>query len=292
MNFPALPRLYYFYRTSLRKSVSLTAKELLISQPALSIQISALEKDLGCQLFWRQSKRSLILTKEGEILFETCREIFEKLEATVTRIQEGRVRGDLVLSVSQSFGSYVLLPLLKKFHREFPLIKTQVYLTDQVVDLKVDRTDIAIRWGKPEEAHLVALPLMDVDIKAAASKDYLKRNPKIKSPKDLARHAIISRGDAALSWPVWIETLPKESRPELRDDLVIDSFVAQLEAVISGMGIALLPQYLIDHANKRRTAIVSLPLPKVTFPIYLCYVKTAFTPEKIRCFSRFLRENL
>ena len=292
MNLPSLPRLYYFYRTALRKSISLTAKELFISQPALSIQIRELEKDLGCQLFWRQSKRSLILTGEGETLLETCRGVFDKLESTMTQLQQGKVQGDLILNVSQSFGSYVLLPLLKKFQQEYPLIKTQIYLTDDVVDLKLDRTDIAIRWGKPDDESLVAVRLMDVSICVVSSKDYLQRSAKIKTPMDLSDHAIISRGGVGMGWVPWLDTLPKGSRPQLRDHLIIDSFVAQLEAVRSGMGVALLPDYLIDYANKQKSSVVVLPLPKITFPIYLCYLKTDFLPAKIQCFSKFLRENL
>lgn len=150
MNLAALPRYYYFYRTALKKSISLTAKELRISQPALSIQIRELERDLACQLFWRRSKRKLILTKEGEILLEACQSIFEKLESTITQIQQGQTKGHLTISVSQSFGSYVLLPLIKKFHRAYPPITTQIYLTDEVIDLRARKIDIAIRWGQPK----------------------------------------------------------------------------------------------------------------------------------------------
>ncbi|GEM_PF-7058989 len=292
MNQVALPRLYYFYRTALKKSITLAAKELFISQPALSIQIQALEKDLSCQLFWRQSKKSLILTREGEVLLETCKGIFEKLESTLTQIQQGEPEGKLTLSVSQSFGSQIILPLIKKFHHAHPKITTQIYFTDEIVDLKADQIDIAIRWGKPKEDGLKKIPLMNVDIQTVASKNYLKHHPKIKTPKDLSEHQIISRRDVKMGWGPWIESLPKKEQPELTHHLIIDSFLAQLEAVQSDMGVALLPEYLIAHANKNRQTVLPLPLPKMTYPVYLCHLKTDFPPAKINCFCDFIKKNL
>lgn len=133
---------------------------------------------------------------------------------------------------------------------------------------------------------------MDVDIIVVASNAYLKQNPRIKDPRDLSAHAIISRSDPRQSWGPWVESLPKKARPQLTNHLIIDSFVAQLEAVRSGMGVALLPQYLIVHANKSRKSVIPLPFPKMTYPVYLCYLKTDFLPERIRCFGEFLKEKL
>jgi len=182
--------------------------------------------------------------------------------------------------------------LIKKSHQEYPQIKTQIYLTDNIVDLKAEQIDIAIRWGNPEDNSLEAALLMEVDIKTAASRDYLKQHPKIKTPKDLSDHAIISRNDTQIGWGAWLEVLPKANRPHLSDYLFIDSFIAQLEAVRSGMGVALLPQYLIDHANKHRKSVIALPLPKMTYPVYSCYLKTDFVPARIQCFCQFLKNNL
>lgn len=292
MNLAALPRFYYFYRTALRQSITLTARELYISQPALSIQIRALEKDLSCQLFWRQSRRKLLLTTEGKILLETCRIIFEKLESTVTQIQHGQPGGNLTLSVSQSFGNLIILPLIKKFNLEYPKITTQIYFTDEIIDLKTEQIDMVMRWGKPKNDGLKKILIMNVDIHTVASKAYLKLNPKIKTPKDLSNQKIISRRDVKMGWGPWIESLPKNERPQLTHHLIIDSFLAQLEAVQTDMGVALLPHYLIVHANKNHQTVLPLPLPIITYPVYLCYLKTDFTPTKIHCFCNFIKKYL
>lgn len=292
MNLVALPRLYYFYRAALKRNFSQTAKELFISQPALSIQMKELEKNLECQLFWRQSKRNLLLTREGEILFETCQILFERLEHTITQIQQGQTKGNLTISVGQSFGSYVLLPLIKKFGRAFPEISTQIHLTDEVIDLRTKQIDVAIRWGNPSERRLKADLLMEVDVQTVASKSYLKQYPTIKTANDLSNHSIISRSDPKQGWEPWVESLPRRNRPDLKDYLIIDSFVAQLEAVRVGMGVALLPQFLIDHANKYNQTIIPLGLPKMTYKLYSCYLKTDFVPARIQCFVDFLKKNL
>lgn len=292
MNLPALPRLYYFYRTALKKNISLTAKELFISQPALSIQIRELEKDISCQLFWRRSKRNLILTKEGEKLFETCQSLFEKLESTITQLQQGQTKGYLTVSVSQSFGSYVILPLIKKFRQAYPQITIRIYLTDEIVDLRTKQMDVAIRWGDVNDDKLKTELLMEVTIEVAASKTYLKQNPRIRNPGDLSGQTIICWSNTSQGWAPWVEALPKKDRPELKNHLIIDSFVAQLEAVRSGMGVALLPRYLIDHANKHSQSVIPLPLPKMKYSVYSCYLKTDFVPERIRCFCKFLKDNL
>ena len=110
-----------FYEVAKAGNISKAAKELYISQPAISKAISKLEDSLGLSLFTRSS-RGVQLTSEGEILFEHTREAFDALdrgEQELKRIQEFDI-GHLRIGVSNTLCKYILLPYLKTFIDQYP----------------------------------------------------------------------------------------------------------------------------------------------------------------------------
>ena len=116
-----------FYEVAKAGNISKAAKELYISQPAISKAISKLEDSLGLSLFTRSS-RGVQLTSEGEILFEHAKEAFDTLsrgEQELKRIQEFDI-GHLRIGVSNTLCKYVLLPYLKTFIDQYPHMKVTI----------------------------------------------------------------------------------------------------------------------------------------------------------------------
>ena len=116
-----------FYEVAKAGNISKAAKELYISQPAISKAISKLEDSLGLSLFTRSS-RGVQLTSEGEILFEHTREAFDALdrgEQELKRIQEFDI-GHLRIGVSNTLCKYILLPYLKTFIDQYPHMKVTI----------------------------------------------------------------------------------------------------------------------------------------------------------------------
>ena len=127
------------------------AGELLnLSQSAVSRQISALEESLNLPLFHRHA-RGLILTEQGELLYQTARDVFSRLAMTEALLTESRERaqGPLKITTTVAFGSLWLTPRIKDFLDRFPDIAVTMVLFDGELDLAMREADIAIRMMPP-----------------------------------------------------------------------------------------------------------------------------------------------
>lgn len=169
-----------FYEVAKTKNISKAAKELFISQPAISKSISKLEDSLGVALFTRNS-RGVQLTQEGELLFEHTKTAFEALslgEQELKRIQEFNI-GHLRIGVSNTLCRYVLLPYLKDFIHQYPHIKITIQ-------------------SQPTAQTLAMLEQQKIDIGLVA---------KPSSLKDLSFFPVMSIRDVFIATPQYLENL-------------------------------------------------------------------------------------
>ncbi|MDO4325687.1 MAG: LysR family transcriptional regulator [bacterium] len=169
-----------FYEVAKTKNISKAAKELFISQPAISKSISKLEDSLGVSLFTRNS-RGVQLTQEGELLFEHTKTAFDALslgEQELKRIQEFNI-GHLRIGVSNTLCRYVLLPYLKNFIHQYPHIKITIQ-------------------SQPTAQTLAMLEQQKIDIGLVA---------KPSSLKDLSFFPVMSIRDVFIATPQYLENL-------------------------------------------------------------------------------------
>ena len=137
-----------FYEVARTGNISKAAKELFISQPAISKSISKLEESLNTTLFLRSS-RGVSLTEEGELLFEYVRTAFESLsrgEEELKRIREFQI-GHLRIGVSNTLCKHILLPYLKGFVEQYPHIRITIESQDSIQTLSMldqGRIDIGL----------------------------------------------------------------------------------------------------------------------------------------------------
>lgn len=132
-----LDYLKVFYVAANNKSFSQTAKDLHLSQSAVSLQIKQLEEQWECQLFERTTKK-MSLTPEGEILYKQVKKLFSIINETTNELQElkGVVYGDLKVGASLTIGEHVLPFVLANFNKLYPLVKIhfKIYNSVQIIE--------------------------------------------------------------------------------------------------------------------------------------------------------------
>ena len=167
-----------FYEVAKAGNISKAAKELYISQPAISKAISKLEDSLGLSLFTRSS-RGVQLTSEGEILFEHAREAFDALdrgEQELKRIQEFDI-GHLRIGVSNTLCKYILLPYLKTFIDQYPHMKVTIEsqaTAQTLARLEQQKIDLGLVAEPSVRKDLAFIPVMDIQDTFVTTPNYLE----------------------------------------------------------------------------------------------------------------------
>lgn len=170
------------------------ARQLGMSQSAVSKLISRLEARLGARLFNRSTRR-LDLTAEGCVFYERATAILSDIEEAErqTRLGEQPV-GRIRLNTSASYAAHILEPVLPRFLEQFPEIVLDIVLTDTVIDLLAERTDVVVRAGPLKDSSLIARKLGETPMLIVAAPDYLRRTGVPTTPADLDQHKRIGFG--------------------------------------------------------------------------------------------------
>ena len=239
-------KLRIFHAVADAGSLTHAGDTLHLSQSAVSRQIRALEESLDTTLF-RRHARGLLLTEQGELLFDATRTMTKRLEATAARIRdsEDEVFGELRVTTTTGFGTLWLAPRLPRLFERYPNLKIDLMLEERILDLPMREADVAIRLKEPSQADLIRRRLMEVHIRLYASRSYVEkhglpgtaggaRRPPADHPEpDLAAGARRGGLRPAASSP----SAPSSS-------LAVNSYFGILQGVIHGLGIGSLPDYL------------------------------------------------
>ena len=260
-----------------------------LSQSAVSRQVSGLEAELDVPLFHRHA-RGLILTEQGELLFRTVKDVMLKLDAVRTRLTDSREKpdGELRVTTTLGLGTHWLTPRLGEFTDLYPDIQVKVILTDEELDLGMREADIALRLRQPVQPDLIQRRLFTVHFHAYASADYIKRKGQPMALDDLDRHRILSYG-AASSYLANINALPllgrdpKNPRPS---SVTINSVPALRRAVDNGVGIAILPDYMIEPDSGLVRLLAEADMPELD--CYLVYPEEVKNVARVQVFRDFL----
>jgi DNA-binding transcriptional LysR family regulator len=263
---------------------------LKLSQSAVSRQISSLEDSLNVPLFHRHA-RGLVLTEQGEILFNTACEVLTKLNMTEARIRESRDRpkGPLKVTTTIAFGSVWLAPRLKVFLDESPEVEISLMLSDDELDLSMREADVAIRMTVPTQADLIQRRLMTLHYSIFASPSYLKVRGMPRKVEDLDHHRLIVFGEETkptLPDFNWLLDIGRADGVERNAFLRVNSTYGIFRAVESGLGIGALPNYL----HHETTNLVGI-LPEIEGPevnIYFVYPAELKHSSRIVLFRDFM----
>ena len=274
-----------FYTVANTGNISKAAKELYISQPAISKSIQKLEESVGCKLFSRSS-RGVVLTDEGKLLYEHVSEAFETLtmgEEKLKRSIELGV-GHLKIGVSSTLCKYLLLPYLKEFIRQNPHISISISCqstNDTLKLLEDNKIDIGL-IGKPENLKNIHFDFLEeIEDIFVAAKDYL-RNLKARGiQKDhILQSSTLMLLDKNNLTRQYIDDYLQENQIIIKDSIDISDMDLLIDFARIGVGVACVIKNFVREDLENGT-LMEIPLG---FPIHKREVgfayKTTTKPSK------------
>ncbi len=279
-----------FVRTVETGSFSAVAKELQTTQPTISKQIAALEKYLDVQLLIR-STRKLTLTEAGTQFYAHCQEILDRVaaaEASVGKRQQPS--GTLRINCPVTFGQIMIMPYLKAFLNQYPLIELDLMMSDRIVNVVEEGVDLAIRIGTNKDTSLIAERIGTTRLVPVVATSYLQEVDEPKTPKELCNHNCIvyTRSETPNEWR--FQNLSGLSEViKVKGNVRVDNSVAIRQAVLSGLGIVFAPIWLVgDELNTGKLKMLLADYSTNPMPIYAVYRRGRFQPAKVSCFIEYL----
>ena len=282
-------RLRIFHIVADAGSFSHASDDLNTSQSAISRQISNLEYEIGIPLFHRHP-RGLILTEQGELLYKRTRTIINIIKEAEFELTDSRERpsGDLSVTTTVGLGANWLSPRLGDFTSQYPEINLELRLTDAELDIGMREADIAIRFHKPQQLDLIQRRLFTVHFHLFASPEYLEENGTPNKIGDLKSHKIITYGKAPeyLKEINWLENITREYK--IKPIVRIANINALLRAASAGIGIVMLPDYLVSDNDNLIRIVFNEKLPEID--TYLTYAEERKNSKRIAVFREFIVE--
>lgn len=264
---------------------------LHLSQSAVSRQIRALEESLGTTLFHRHA-RGLILTEQGEILFDATRAMNKRLDAAAARIRdsEEEVYGELRVTTATGFGTLWLAPRLHKLYEKYPDLKIDLMLEERVLDLPMREADVAIRMKEPSQADLIRKRLMQIKMRLFASKEYVAKHGAPQSFEELANHRIICQNPNSAQVSAGARMVEKLIASDVRSTLYVNNYFGVLQGVLNNLGIGVLPDYLTETSPNLHRILPEFESGEV--PVFLAYPEELRHSKRIAVFRDFITSEI
>jgi DNA-binding transcriptional LysR family regulator len=227
------------------------ARRLGVAKSVVSRRISRLEADLGTRLLNRTT-HGITPTDAGlEFKLRSERILSELAEARESVARErGEIAGRLRLSVPLSFGNRYVTPILAEWSRANPRLEIDAAYSDHMVDLLAERFDAAVRIGILKDSTLVSRHIAPIRLVIVASPDYLSRHTPPTTPGELADHECLLYSGPHDRSP-WLFHAGRRRVPVLPSGRFrADSGEALLQAAEAGLGITMLPTFLVATSIK------------------------------------------
>ena len=180
--FPSLNFLHTFESVARHLSFTNAAKELFVTQAAVSHQIKALEEHLGVKLFHRE-KRKVFLSEEGQKLLPSVVSGLHGIADSLENIRNYDAEDTLVVGVGSSFSANWLVHRLGAFYQKYPEVNLHLKISNNDPDFATDGTDLAVVWGKGDWPGLLCDKLMVVEFSPVCSPELLKKTHPLRTPR-------------------------------------------------------------------------------------------------------------
>ena len=284
-------KLRIFHAVADAGSLTHAGDVLHLSQSAVSRQIRALEESLNTTLFHRHA-RGLILTEQGELLFDATSAMAKRLDAASARIRdsEEEVFGELRVTTTTGFGSLWLAPRLPKLYEKYPDLNIDLMLEERVLDLPMREADVAIRMKEPSQADLVRKRLMAVHMRLYATPEYLAENGTPETLDDLAGHRLICQNTTSTQVGAGQSFVQMLLTYDVRNTLTVNNYFGVLQAVISNLGIGVLPDYVTEDFPGVTRVLEEIESNEV--PVFLAYPEELRQSKRIAAFRDFVQEEI
>jgi DNA-binding transcriptional LysR family regulator len=274
---------------------SAAARALRMTPSAISKLVGRLETRLGARLVNR-STRTLQVTPEGRLFYDRSIRLLADMDEVERSVAQAEApTGKIRVSANVPVGRQLLLPIVPAFLEAYPELSLEISLTDLVIDLLEQRTDVALRSGPLKSSQLVARKLGAARMIIVGSPGYLARCGVPKTPRELAQHNRLSFNYArtAKGWPL-IDGDVERSIPPKGNVKVSDGDTLRTLAV-GGVGLARLASFMVteDIAAGRLVPVLETFNPGDLDELHAVYLgQGGLLPVRIRVFLDFLSQHI
>ncbi|WP_439110499.1 LysR family transcriptional regulator [Lentibacter sp.] len=284
-------KLRIFHAVADAGSLTHAGETLNLSQSAVSRQMRGLEESLNTTLFHRHA-RGLILTEQGELLFDATRAMIKRLDAATARIKdsEEEVFGELRVTTTIGFGTLWLAPRLARLYEKYPDLKIDLMLEERVLDLPMREADVAIRMKEPSQADLIRKRLMNVNMRIFATQEYLDQRGTPTRLEDLANHRLICQNVRSTQVGAAASMVNALMSYEIDSLLTVNNYFGVLQATLNNLGIGVLPNYVAnDFPNLVRLLDEA---DSGDIPVFLAYPEELRHSKRIGAFRDFVQDEI
>src|SRR3984957_10012564 len=274
---------------------SAAARVLRITPSAISKLVGRLETRLGARLINR-STRALQLTPEGQLFYDRSTRLLADMDEVEQSVAEAKVpSGKIRVSVNIPVGRQLLLPVVPAFLEAYPKLSLEISLTDQVIDLLEQRTDVALRSGPLKSSQIIARKLGDARMIIVGSPDYFARHGVPMTPDDLTQHNRLgfSYTRMAKGWPLidgGVErTVARSGNVQVSDGDALRTLA------VNGVGLVRLASFVVrdDIAANRLVPVLEEFNPGDIDELHAVYLGQGRPlPIRIRVFLEFLAQRI
>jgi DNA-binding transcriptional LysR family regulator len=269
------------------------ARRLEMTPASVSRRVKSLEQRLGVRLLQRTT-RKLSLTDAGERYYREGRRLLHELDDLEQALTASarEPEGELRLVAPMSFGQRRLAPLVANFATLHSKLRISLILEDRETDLIDEAADLAIRIGYPTDSSMIARAIATVPRHACASPEYLKRRGYPESPEDLLHHdclhySLISERE---EWTFLGDD--GETTLAVKGNFCSNNGDVLAEAAMQGLGITLLPNFIVEQALAQgRLVKVLEAYERTPMTLFALYPSRRHVPAKTRRFLEYLLDH-
>ena len=237
---PSISLLKAFEVTARTGSITAAARELSLTQSAVSRQIMALEEQLGAKLFVRE-RQTIRLTLAGEAYAREIRDALSKISSSSLNLRANPFGGTLNLASLPTFGTRWLTPRLPSFLSQNPDVMINLLTRISRFDFKLEPFDAAVHFGYPDWPDTNTLLICEEHVIPLCSPDFAARY-KLETVADIRASPMLHLTTRPDTWERWLSH--NGASPENVHGMLFDQFSTLAQAAIAGLGIALLPEFL------------------------------------------------
>ncbi|HEY0944704.1 MAG TPA: LysR substrate-binding domain-containing protein [Opitutaceae bacterium] len=272
-------------------SISAGARRLRMSQPGLSRQLRTLEENCGVALL-RRDTHQMSVTEAGRRLLEDAKSILAQADEADRRLREGHttLSGQLRLFATVDLGQFIVTRLVSQFLHEHPKITAALALTNRPLHMIQEGCDVGILPGRITDESVIARPAGTVALQLAASPLLSRSRPAPKEPADLLSWPWVSL-EGSQFWSARELTLHREGAEKIlrvSPVLLAEGVTSVREAVRTGLGIAVLPNWLIEDDLRSGALVPVLPRWKPKdLSVHVVYAGQRVLPARVVAFIDF-----
>jgi DNA-binding transcriptional LysR family regulator len=273
-------------------SISAAARRFRTAQPTLSRHLRLLEERCGTALLRRDTHR-MSLTEAGQRLLTDAQTMLAHAEEADQRLRAGQttLSGHLRLFATIDLGQSIVTRLVSSFLQANPKVTAELGLSSRPLHLIQEGCDVAILPGKITDESVIARPAGKITLELAASPSLVKERPPVRVPADLKSWPWIAIAGLQF-WNAKEIKLSARNRAEqtlhLSPVLISESVTSVREAVRAGLGVSVLPEFLIREDLRCGRLVRVLPQwNPLDLPVHVVYAGTRLLPTRVRSFIDF-----